>query len=244
MSLAQKDASQQDASQKDDTRKDATGKDAAEHEKDQDRGRGKDGPPNGPDQSGVPGKEDDATKPTRVVSVGTLVKSVLVTVLAVAVVAVIGILSWQLAVAKSDLSERDRQGADRARAEQVALDYAVGAADMNYQDPGAWRERLTEGTSPELAERLNKAATSMDQIIQPLQWTTVSEPIAAKVESSSDGVYQVVAFVDMLTTNTQRPEGVQSTATYRMTIDGGQDWQITDISELASALGEPEQPGN
>lgn len=82
----------------------------------------------------------------------------------------------------------------------------------------------------------------MDQIIQPLQWTTVSEPIAATVESSADGVYQVVAFVDMLTTNTQRPDGVQSTATYRMTIDGGQDWQITDISELPSALGDKREP--
>ncbi|MFZ2511273.1 MAG: hypothetical protein WAW85_09325 [Gordonia sp. (in: high G+C Gram-positive bacteria)] len=178
----------------------------------------------------------------RVVSVATLTRTVVVAVAVIAVVVAIGILSWQLASAKSDLSERNRQAAASARAEQVALDYAVGAADMDFRDPGTWRKRLTEGTSPELAERLNKAATSMDQIIQPLQWTTVSEPIAAKVESSSDGVYQVVAFVDMLTTNTQRPDGVQSTATYRLTIDSGQDWQITDISELPSALGEQEQP--
>lgn len=155
---------------------------------------------------------------------------------AAAVVGLIGTLGWQLASKSDDLDALRQQSVDNAHAEQVSLDYATAAADMDYQNPSEWSGRLTAGTSPELTTRLRQAATSMEQLIVPLQWTSSATPIAAKVESASDGVYEVTCFVNVLTKNLQAPDGIESTATYRMTIDSTNDWQITQISGIGSAL--------
>lgn len=134
-------------------------------------------------------------------------------------------------------SERDTLLADaaaRAQAEQVALDYAVGAAEMDFRDIDAWRGRLVEGTTPELDDRLSKAATSMEQIIVPLQWASTAVPITAKAEVGPDGIYTVDCFVSVRTTNAQAPEGIQSTATYRLSMDSNDEWAITEISGIGA----------
>jgi Mce-associated membrane protein len=108
---------------------------------------------------------------------------------------------------------------------------------MDFTKTAEWKERLTKGTSPELAKRLTDAATSMEQITAPLQWTSTSTPINATVRSVDDGKYVVDCFVSVLTKNTQAPEGVQSTATYSVTVDSNNDWLITDVGGIGAMLG-------
>lgn len=124
----------------------------------------------------------------------------------------------------------------RHHAEQVASDYSVGAADMNFKDLAAWSQRLTANTAPPLANKLKQAAASMEQIIVPLQWVSTPTPIVSTVRSEQGGIYVVTCFVSVLTKNTQAPDGVQSTATYTVTIDKNADWQITDVGGIDSAM--------
>jgi len=153
-------------------------------------------------------------------------------VLAVAMAVVIGVLSYLFAAESGTVSDNEAAAADRNRAEEIALDYAAGAAEMDFRELSAWRERLTNGTSPQMADKLTEASTAMEQVITPLQWVSTSRPIAAKVLSEDDGVYTVAAFVGVLTKNAQAPDGVQSTATYNVIIDKKQDWKITDVAGI------------
>ncbi|MCR5978387.1 hypothetical protein GDN83_11730 [Gordonia jinghuaiqii] len=163
-------------------------------------------------------------------------KTVLIASTFLALIAVIGVLAAMVIDKSSHLDDVDARTANAARAERVALDYATAAANMDYQNPEQWRESLTSGTTPELAARLRKASTSMEQLIKPLQWTSTSSPITAKVESESNGIYDVTAFVNVLTKNAQAPDGIESTATYRLTIDSNHDWVITEITGIGGDL--------
>lgn len=124
----------------------------------------------------------------------------------------------------------------RHRAEQVALDYAKGAADMNYKDIPGWTKRLTANTSPELTKKLKEAAAAMEQIIVPLQWVSTPTPIAAVTRSEHDGVYVVNCFVSVTTKNAQAPDGIMSTATYTVTVNKNDNWVITDVGGVDSAM--------
>ncbi|WP_213574173.1 hypothetical protein [Rhodococcus sp. USK13] len=165
------------------------------------------------------------------------VRSFIVTLVILAMIGSIGILAWQLHAKTHDLdSLRDNADA-RSHAEQVALDYSAGAAQMDFRDLASWRSRLTSGTSDELADRLTHAASSMEQIITPLQWVSTAKPVAAKTISENNGSYTVSAFVSVLTTNSQAPDGIDSTATYQLTVDSRDNWKITDIGGDDAALG-------
>ncbi|MFE3056900.1 hypothetical protein [Nocardia sp. NPDC059239] len=153
-----------------------------------------------------------------------------------ALVVTTGVLGWQVHAKSNDVDSMRAADSQRAHAEQVALDYATAAADMDFHDLAAWRSRLTKGTSPELSNRLTQAASSMEQIISPLQWVSTAKPVAAKALSESNGVYSIDCFVSVLTKNNQAPDGIQSTATYQLTIDSRNNWVITDIGGIDSAL--------
>ncbi|MEN0135992.1 MAG: hypothetical protein AAGC80_12630 [Rhodococcus sp. (in: high G+C Gram-positive bacteria)] len=168
----------------------------------------------------------------RNVPLQSVVAGGLVAVLVVA----LAVLGWQLRSTTTELDQLHDAAASTQQAERIALDYATGAAEMDFRDLPAWRTRLTAGTSPELSNRLTQAATSMEQIIAPLQWTSTAQPISAKAEPGPDGTYSVDCFVSVLTKNSQAPDGLQSTATYKMTVDSGNDWKITEISGIDSAL--------
>ncbi|MFC8529930.1 hypothetical protein [Nocardia sp. NPDC057227] len=186
-------------------------------------------------------KTEHATPPARrgtlrgdsAIKVSTLLTGLVI----LALVVTAGVFGLQWRSAANELTAADAAAADTARAEQVALDYATAAAEMNFQDLAAWRTRLTEGTSPELEARLTQAATSMEQIIVPLQWVSTAQPIAAKVRSEDNGVYSVDCFVGITTRNSQAPDGIQSTATYKLSIDRGSNWTITDIGGIGTPLG-------
>lgn len=163
-------------------------------------------------------------------------RSLVITAVIVVLVGAIATLTWLYVGAQHKVTEQARQSENKAHAEKVAIDYAVEAAAMNYQDMDGWKVRLVKGTSPELKEKLTKAAQQMEQILVPLQWNSTARPLAAKVRSVAGGTYVVDSFVSVLTKTMQAPEPLQSTATYSVTIDSSKDWQITDVGGVGEAL--------
>jgi Mce-associated membrane protein len=155
----------------------------------------------------------------------------------VALVAAVGVMTWLYVGEKARLDDQARQAANRTRAEQIALDYAVNAAIMDDKDLGPWKQNLVKGTTPELKDKLTQAATAMEQILLPLQWKSTAKPLAAKVRSQDKGVYNVDAFVSVMTKTVQASDTLQSTATYRITIDSNNAWQITDVGGIDAAVG-------
>jgi Mce-associated membrane protein len=154
----------------------------------------------------------------------------------VALVGAVGVLAWLYVGGQRKLDEQTRRSENNAHAEKVALDYAVNAAAMNFQDLNAWKVKLIAGTSPELKEKLTQAAASMEQILVPLEWSSTARPLAAKVRSVTGGTYVVDSFVGVLTKTVQSPDPLQSTATYSVTIDSAKNWQITDVGGIGSVV--------
>lgn len=206
----------------------------------------------------APAEETDSTKAAAskvkaLTATSVSLRSILIGVVAVLLVGAMAFMGWQWSSSADEVDQLKATAADNVAAEKVALDYATGAADMSFENPDEWRTLLTKGTSPELSERLRRASTQMEQLLRPLQWSSSAQPIAAKVESVDGNTYEVVAFVNVQTKNVQAPSGIESTATYRVTMDKSQNWLITAISSTGSNLdadnsgapdGEQTIPGN
>jgi Mce-associated membrane protein len=169
--------------------------------------------------------------------VSVTLRAVIVTVVICLLTGAAGVLGWLYMGAQDKLDAQAREASNRQRAEEIAADYAVNAADMDYQDFNTWKVKLVNGTSPELKDKLTKAADSMEQVLAPLQWKSTAKPLAAKVRSNAGGIYTIDSFVSVLTKTMQAPDGLQSTATYSITVDSNNDWQITDVGGIDSALG-------
>lgn len=185
---------------------------------------------------------DDANLLRRAFGV-LLRRSLISTVLLIAAATTIGVLGWSLH--SSQQSEREARRAltslqnvsdARQRAQQIALDYSRGAAEMDFKDIPGWTKRLTANTSPELTKKLKDAATSMEQIVVPMQWVSTPTPITSAVRSEHDGIFVVNSFLSVMTKNVQAPNGVQSTATYTVTINSKDNWLITDVGGVDSAM--------
>ncbi|WP_326548628.1 hypothetical protein QGN32_11170 [Mycolicibacterium sp. ND9-15] len=188
-----------------------------------------------PDETDAAAPAQTAVSGPRQVSIS--LRTLLFGALVLALAAGLGVFAWLYVDARSELDAQARQAAGNQRAEQVAMDYAVAAAQMDFRDLNAWKGRLVAGTSPELTKKLGEAADSMEQILTPLQWESTARPLAAVVRSSVGGAYVVDAFVSVLTKTTQAPQGLQSTATYSVTIDSNQDWLITDVGGIDAVVG-------
>lgn len=181
----------------------------------------------------APAASPAASQPAAVsIPLSSLLWGAAVAILA-ALVVVFGVMWWS---AKGDLDDRDAQAADVARAEQVATEYAVGAATVNYQDINAWVGKLKANTTPQLSTKFDATAPKLEQILIPLKWTSTAAPISAKVMSQENGVYKVNVFVNVNSTNAQTPEGAQTTVTYTVTLDKNSDWKITDVGGSDGAL--------
>ncbi|MBI3214216.1 MAG: hypothetical protein HYZ38_10370 [Mycobacterium sp.] len=180
-------------------------------------------------------KPATADKAPRRLSVS--VRAAVVALVIALLLAGVGVLGWLYMGAREQLSAQQRAAGDRNHAENVASEYSVHAAEMDYQDFNGWKTKLVNGTSPELNDKLTKAADSMQQILGPLQWKSTARPLAAKVRSDVGGVYVVDAFVSVLTKTVQAPDGLQSTATYSVTLDSNNSWQITDVGGIDAVLG-------
>ncbi|MBD0024556.1 hypothetical protein GII33_19890 [Gordonia pseudamarae] len=156
---------------------------------------------------------------------------------AVAAVVIGAVLIWLVVDKSGQVDDLKSAAKDKAHAEEVALDYATGAANMSYEDTQGWLTRLTANTTPELSAKLRNAASQMEQLLRPMQWSSTSAPITAKVSSVDGDVYQVDAFVQIVTKNVQTSaSGIDTTATYKLTIDKGQDWKITAITSNGTNL--------
>lgn len=165
------------------------------------------------------------------------VKTLSVVAVIIALLAVAGVTTWLYFGERSKVEAQQQDTANRVHAEQIALDYAVNAAAMNYQDMNGWKTKLVKGTSDSLKDKLSKAAASMEQILVPLEWNSTSQPLAAKVRTDTNGVYVVDTFVSVLTKTTQAPDNLQSTATYSITIDSHNNWLITDVGGIGAVVG-------
>jgi Mce-associated membrane protein len=189
------------------------------------------------DESGAVDVQQRASK-ANVRRISVSVRTLLVATLIAALLASVGVLTWLYLGAKAKLDDEARQAANNSHAERIALDYAVDAAKINFQDLDTWKKSLVKGTTPELKEKLNSAATSMEQILAPLQWNSTAIPLVAKVRSNLNGIYVVDTFVGVETKTMQAPDGLQSTATYSVTIDKNHDWQISDVGGIGAVVGQ------
>jgi hypothetical protein len=181
-------------------------------------------------------RDEPQGKKSKRVQLSVSLRSMVIAVVIAALLGAVGMLTWLYVGAQGRLDEQALQSENNVHAEKVALQYAGEAAAMNYQDLNAWKGRLVAGTSPELKDKLSKAATSMEQILVPLQWNSTAHPLAAKIRTETGGVYVVDAFVSVLTKTAQASEPLQSTATYSITIDSTKDWQITNVGGVGDAL--------
>lgn len=170
-------------------------------------------------------------------SISVSVRGLIVGGIGVALVVALVVVGWLYVDARQQLSAQAAQAANDARAEKIALDYAVSAATMDFNDLQGWKVKLVAGTSPELSEKLSAAGSSMEQVLVPLQWSSSAQPLVAKVRSSTGGIYVVDSFVSVQTKTVQAPEALQSTATYSTTIDSNNNWLITDVGGIGSAMG-------
>ncbi|SKR01580.1 Uncharacterised protein [Mycobacteroides abscessus subsp. massiliense] len=187
-------------------------------------------------------KKGDAVLLRRVFGV-LLRKSLIFSVILAAAAITIVALGWLLhssqrseRAARAALISMQNNADAQQRARQIALNYSRGAAEMDFKDIPGWTKRLTANTSPELTKKLKDAATSMEQIIVPLQWVSTPTPITSAVRSEHDGIFVVNSFLSIMTKNVQAPNGVQSTATYTVTINSKDNWIITDVGGVDSAM--------
>lgn len=157
-------------------------------------------------------------------------RTVLATVVVVALVAVSVLLYLQ-----TRTLDRERQdAADRARAEQIASDYAVKAATMDYRDLTPWLNGVKAGVTPELAKKFDSILDVMREVVTPLRLTSSGRASFAKTTSEVNGIYQVKVAVDVSSQNIQAPQGTISTSTYSVSLDRNRDWIITEAGDPAN----------
>ncbi|MGV0870638.1 hypothetical protein [Mycolicibacterium sp. XJ879] len=194
--------------------------------------------PTDPDDASTDeGRVEDTSSPRRPRSIHIGVRSLAIGAVITVLIAAVAAVTWLYIGAQQRLDAQATESANSARAEKTALDYAVKAATMDFQNLEPWKAALVAGTSPELNDRLTEAADSMEQIVVPLEWTSTAEPLVAKVRSDADGIFVVDCFVSVQTKTVQAPEALQSTATYSVTIDSNNGWQITDVGGVGKVVG-------
>ncbi|MEU2042243.1 hypothetical protein [Nocardia niwae] len=181
-----------------------------------------------PEESAIP-TEPRKQPPTLQIRLSTF----LIVVLAV----LVGAFAWLYRSARSTIAEHDARAADDRHVEQLASDYAVKASTIDYRDFAAWLERLRSGTTPQLSAKFDATAPQLEQILLPLRWTSTATPLSADVISESGGVFKVNAYLTVVSTSAQTPEGAQTTVAYSLTIDRNSGWKITEVGGgLQSAI--------
>ncbi|QZT58556.1 hypothetical protein [Mycolicibacterium austroafricanum] len=182
--------------------------------------------------------EEHSREPRTPRRISFSVQGLLVTASIVGLIVALSVMMWLYLGEKAAVDDLHREASDTSHAEQIAIDYAVNAAVMDFKDLAPWKQKLVAGTTPELGEKLTKAANAMEQIILPLEWISTAKPIAAKVRTDESGIYVVDAFVSVMTKTVQAADSLQSTATYAITIDSNNDWRISDVGGIAAVVGD------
>ncbi|KQR97656.1 hypothetical protein ASG12_16690 [Williamsia sp. Leaf354] len=152
--------------------------------------------------------------------------AVLVVVLAVATtVAIVSALGY-----RDDYQGLTSQNAQAQRAEDVASDYAVKAAEIDYRNFDPWFAALKTGVDDAMIKQFADTEPVLRQLLGQLQWVSKGTLVGSDIKSQNNGVYVVQVFVDVQVTNVQSPGGVKTTALYPITVDKNKNWAITDIS--------------
>lgn len=149
-------------------------------------------------------------------------------VVVLAIVAVVGV--WKAVDYRDQLDALQSAQADTEHAEQVASDYAVRAAAIDYRNFDPWFASLKSGVNENLANQFATSEPALRDLLGQLQWVSSGNLVGSSLESQNDGTYVVKVFVDVNTSNVQSPDGVQTTALYPITVDKNAGWQISDIS--------------
>jgi len=144
---------------------------------------------------------------------------------------------------RHQLNDLRAEKANAAKAEQVASDYAVKAATLDYKDLTPWAANLKKGVSPELAKQFEVAVPAMSQILTPVRMSTTATLVSATTTSVAGDVFCVTAVVEVNTTSLQTPNGATSLAAYVLTLNKAADWQITAVGDQAVPGGAPRLPG-
>ncbi|APB01150.1 hypothetical protein [Nocardia seriolae] len=151
-----------------------------------------------------------------------------------AAVLLIGALVWVAVLwqsARGALNDRDAQAANDKHAEQIASDYAIGAANLNYADFNAWTARLKSNTTPALANKFDATSSKLQQILVPLKWTSSPTLLSSQVINRDNGVYKVNVYLNVNSTNAQNPDGVLTTVYYTVNVDP-KEWKVTDVGGI------------
>ncbi|GAB17157.1 hypothetical protein GOEFS_020_00210 [Gordonia effusa NBRC 100432] len=185
-----------------------------------------------------PGDGDPPTRKTpRVMSAVAIIATVAAIAIGVA---------WALVAGLNDdgdrLAQLQAEHTDTTKAEQVALDYAVATARVNYEDIDAWRTALKSGVSDQLKTRFDGAVTVVQPLFAQLRYVTTVKPLAAKVRSREGDQFVVDAFVEMTSKSTQSPSGTITTGSFTITLDKASGWTITDVGGTGTALPQGEKP--
>ncbi|MGX1810624.1 hypothetical protein ACWIGI_33315 [Nocardia sp. NPDC055321] len=162
--------------------------------------------------------------------------TLLLAIACAALVVVAAVLAVFLVSARDDLAAERTAAADRDRAEQLARDYAVGAATVDFQNLDAWLSSLKAGTASQLAAKFDATAPTLKEILVPLRWHSSASPIAATTSSENAGVYVVHTFVTVTSTSAQAAEANQTTVTYTVTLDKNDGWKIIDVGGLDGVM--------
>jgi Mce-associated membrane protein len=130
---------------------------------------------------------------------------------------------------QDELDTLKRTQSDEAKALEVAMNYAVGAATFDYRNLEPWRKAITTGTSPDLTAKMNNTVNSMNQLLQPLRWVSKGTPLDAAVAARTGSLYKVNTYVKVSATNAQAVNGRDVITVYTITLDQAKNWQITDV---------------
>lgn len=164
------------------------------------------------------------------------VRSIVASVVLIALVVALGVFLVRDISARKDLNDLRADVADRAAAENVAGKYAVNAATLDYRDLTPWIANMKKGVSPDLQKQYDLIGQTMDQVLTPLRMQTTADLIVAKTVSTSGDIFRVQAVVDVNTKSVQTPNGSNTTATYTLTLDRSKDWMITSVGDPTSAI--------
>lgn len=147
----------------------------------------------------------------------------------VALLVATGVSLWQVRSLHTQLDDERAQNADAARAQQIATDYAVAAARIDYRNFDPWFASLRRGVNDRLANQFASSEPALRDLLGQLQWVSTGTLVGSDISAQHDGRYEVQVFVDVTTSNVQSPDGVKTTALYPITIEK-QGWRISDIS--------------
>lgn len=180
----------------------------------------------------------DAAHPSRRprLLVGAL--AALVVVLAV----VAGVAVYFASSYRDDYTTLKDANSDAQRAQDVASDYAVKAALINYRDFDPWFAALRTNVDDKMRQQFTTSESVLRQLLGQLQWVSKGDLVGSDIKSQNNGVYVVQVFVDVQVTNVQSPGGVKTTALYPITVDKNKNWTITDISGGVAPLAQATPP--